>query len=62
MNNKTKQPRKTGLFCFCLSFFWGDENTLSFFLALASCVSKKMKVCFVRWSGRAFFTNLFFEA
>jgi hypothetical protein len=37
-----------------------EKTLFHFFSALGfRAVAKKMKVCFVRWSGWAFFTNLF---
>jgi hypothetical protein len=49
-----KQPRFSGLlFYFVFVFLVGSENTLSFF-GLGFVCRQKMKVCFVRWRGRAF--------
>ena len=35
------------------------KTRIHFILVLISVSAKKMKVCFLRWSERAFFTNLF---
>ena len=55
---KNQTAPKTGLFL-VLVFLFGVEKTLFHFFWVGLRLGKKMKVCFVRWCGRNFFTNLF---
>ena len=55
-------------FCFCLFvfvflllFFCGGKKNSFIFVGGGSCVSKKMKVCFVLWSAWAFLQIYFFS-